>query len=135
MSKTIKTLVNIEVTEVTANEVMGNERREYNQSIWEREVKRYVDLNGRFFLQRQKGKDYDTFHVVYEIDGIRFLGEVSYSSCLSGGAFARGNILDGGKKLHIFDYVEGRYGDNKQNRNYFKQITKIEKDTFFTKSY
>jgi len=129
MALTLKKLVDVAGTRQTADQVKANSRREYNETTWEKIVDRYVALDGQFILVTDaNGKE--TIYVIYVADGIRFLGEVSYGSCLSNGGFSFGYCTSNG--FILYTYEEGRLENVKANRILFREETATNKGRIYS---
>lgn len=74
----------MKLTIVTAEEVKNNEAGSYNIREWKKKVARYEELNASFYKSDKRDYNEDTFYAVYmSTDGIRFMKEVSFISCLT----------------------------------------------------
>lgn len=145
---------------VTPEVVKDAKQKDYNQSVWEQTVERYNKYSDAKFLQvASKEGDYYPFkyYVTYIADGIRFMQEVSYGSCLSNAGFAYGFITNGlkdpeacKKVLEIMPELEGldkdsftimsydndgRLANNKKARDYMRHETGDSVNRFYTNNY
>lgn len=136
MSYTIKNLAELKGTILTAQEVKDHSLNEYNKAEWIKTVNRYLSYSDCIFILVE-GANYPTIYVQYITDGIRFLGQVSYSSCLSGGGFAWGSITTDGTNalIRVMCYEEGRISTDGQGRKYMRDTTKLIDWKFFTKQF
>jgi len=96
--------------QVTPEEIIENDAKNYNPSEWRYAVTRYLKFkNVRFFIETS-GQKYgnDVFYVVYETqDGIRFIKEISYISSLTSTGFCFLRIDEKGDVYqHLID-LEG----------------------------
>lgn len=75
------------IKQITIDEALNSSRKEYNPSIWAKEVNFYQRYENPVYYQ---DLDSDRVYAEYTInEGIRFFKEVCYSSCLSGASFKR----------------------------------------------
>lgn len=74
----------ITLKEITQEQVIAHEKREYNPREWSRTVHLYANYNAKFYTSV-----YHSFHgiravyAIYVIDGTRYIQEVTYSSSLT----------------------------------------------------
>lgn len=82
---------------LTTEEILNSEGRNYNPSIWEREVNamnKYEDVKFYVAKGNENGYDYDRYFVEYTLpDGIRFFKSFGYSASLTNSPFARVDIF------------------------------------------
>lgn len=131
METNLKLVNSFEAFEITPNSVFKNKRSEYNPNEWKKIVNRYLGYTGtRFFLAKGKIHNEDIW-VVYEVNGIRMLKEVSYLSCLSSAGFKCGFIEE--NRLYIYVPEDGFSISNvKENLERMKKQTKEIPNIFFT---
>ena len=155
MESSVKILKNLVGEFVTAEVVKEATQKEYNQSEWNRTVDRYSKYSEVKFFKTE-GTIYDfNYYVIYIADGIRFLSQVSYGSCLSNGSFAYGYFTEGFKdkkvlekvkdipgfenfgqdQLTILSHSVGRINTSVEARNYMKEETRTLSSRFYTKEF
>jgi hypothetical protein len=116
----------ISVTEVSIDNAKNHSRREYNPGAWSRSI----DMYSRFPECKFYASDNDRLYAVYVADGVRFMQEVSYSSCLSGAGFQQGSVV--GNTIKLMKYDEGMSIPNtKENRKILATNTKNFKSIFY----
>lgn len=145
---------------VTPEVVKEAKQKDYNTYEWKKTVDSYCKYDDVKFLQTENAIDqYYThnYYVTYVVEGIRFMQEVRYGSCLSSAGFAYGFITNGLKDpeackkiLEIMPELEGldkdsftimsfdndgRLANNKQAREYMRHETKESQNRFFTNDY
>jgi len=117
----------ISVTEVSIDDAKNHSRREYNPSSWSRSIDMY---NSRFPECKFYASDDNKLYAVYVADGIRFMQEVSYSSCLSGGGFQQGAVV--GNTIKLMRFEKGMsIANTKENRKILATNTKNFKSIFY----
>jgi hypothetical protein len=156
MTQSVRILKNLVGEFVTPNEVKEASQKDYNQSIWENTVDRYLKYDEvRFFKTTGTHYEFD-YYVIYLIEGIRFLGLVSYGSSLTNGGFAFGFFTEGMKdkemvaklvkevpelkgiendSLTILTHNEGRISTGHKARNWMKTESASLNTRFFTKEF
>lgn len=151
----VKILKNLKGEFVSSEVVKAATQKEYNQSAWNSTVERYAKYEEvKFFKTIGKIYEFD-YYVIYIADGIRFLGEVSYSSGLSSGGFAYGFFTEGIKdkemleklkdvpgmegigedSLTIMSHVDGRINTSEAARQYMRTQTNDINCRFYTKKF
>jgi hypothetical protein len=106
MSVATQIIKNIKGEFVSAQTVKEATQKDYNKSAWEKTVDRYSGYDDcRFFKTPGNIYEYD-YLVVYIADGIRFLGEVSYSSSMTSGGFVFGFFTEGNKDPKMLELVK-----------------------------
>jgi hypothetical protein len=127
---------------MTPAEVKADEKRNYNPSAWEKVVDAFLKYSDVAFykIPPQGGYGYDRFLVVYTLpEGLRLMGEVSYSSMLSSGGFAEAFIFetdDKGDALPIGEAIikikrnVSRYNNTQEARKYMTNLSKKYNDIF-----
>jgi hypothetical protein len=155
MEASVKIIKNLRGEFVEAAQVKEATQKEYNQREWNNTIDRHSKYDEvRFFKTPGTIYEYD-YYVIYVTDGIRFLGQVSYSSSLTSGGFAYGFFTEGVKDKNILELVskhpelkgieedsltilvhsEGRIGTHGKARNYMREQTKDLPNRFFTKQF
>lgn len=87
----------IHATRITAEQLKAEPTREYNPTEWERTVNRYLKFKNVEFFKADKGEgfEYDRYYVIYTLpEGLRLMGEVSYSSSLTNGGFRMATVCE-----------------------------------------
>jgi hypothetical protein len=155
MTQSIKILKNLVGEFVTVETVKEATQKEYNQSIWNNTVDRYNKYDEVKFF-KTPGTIYEfNYYVIYVVEGIRFLQEISYVSSLTSGGFAFGFFTEGIKdkelleklkdvegledlgkdSITILSFTEGRVDVTKETRQFMKLETEELNTRFFTKSF
>jgi len=155
MTQSIKILKNLVGEFVTVETVKEATQKEYNQSIWNNTVDRYNKYDEVKFF-KTPGTIYEfNYYVIYVVEGIRFLQEISYGSSLTNGGFAFGFFTEGIKdkelleklkdvegfedfgkdSITILSFTEGRIDTTKEARQFMKLETEKLNIRFFTKSF
>lgn len=141
---------------VSAQVVKAATQKEYNQREWNNTVDRYSKYDEcRFFKTPGTIYEFD-YYVVYVADGIRFLGQVSYGSCLSSGGFVYGFFTKGMEdkeaaleliskypelkymeqdSLTILGFKKGRLDTSEKTRSFMREQTADLGTRFFTKLF
>jgi hypothetical protein len=86
----------VKAIRMTAEAVKADSARDYNPSIWERNVDSYSKYSDVEFykVNRDEIYGYDRFYVVYTLpEGLRLLSDFGYSSSLTSGGFYLAYIL------------------------------------------
>jgi hypothetical protein len=156
MLESVKILKNLSGKFVSAEEVKQATQKDYNQYEWNKTVDGYLMAQEvRFF--KTKGSIYDfDYYVIYLVDGIRFLQEVSYSSSLTSGGFAYGFFTMGlddeeackkvvekfpelagieHDKLTILSHNDGRIATHAKARAWMREESAKLPTCFFTKKF
>lgn len=114
------------VKRMTKEEVLNHEKKEYNPETWEKVVNRYDKFQDVVFLERTESPNaYPELFAIYTIpEGIRLIGEVSYSGSIVAGGFCR-VILD---EYHIytekpFPQRDGFVANNPQGREWMAKMS------------
>jgi hypothetical protein len=77
----------MKIKQITIDEALHSSRKEYNPSIWTKEVNAYQRYENPVYYQDIES---DRVYVEYTInEGIRLFKEVCYSHCLSSASFKR----------------------------------------------
>lgn len=154
--ESVKIIKNLVGEFVSSEVVKAATQREYNSSEWNKTVDRYSKYEEVQFF-KTPGTIYEfNYYVVYIADGIRFLGEVTYSSCLSNGSFSYGFFMVGMKdkeaveklvavypemkdigkdSLTCLSHTAGRIGTSIEARVWMRKETANLKTRFFTKCF
>jgi len=81
----------MKATKLTADQLKNDNGRDYNPSIWEQNIERYISKYSdvQFFkVDKGNGYDYDRYYVVYTLpSGLRFFNVFSYSASITNGGF------------------------------------------------
>lgn len=103
---------------LTVEQIRNSQGREYNPSIWDESISRYLKYKDVIFYVSPKsedGFDYDRYFVEYTLDeGLRLFGSFGYSASLTSGGFYRLDkefVSEDGKT--ILDVVELAKEDKK----------------------
>lgn len=116
----------ISVTEVSIEEAKNHSRKEYNPSAWRRQI----DLYARFPECKFYLSDDDKVYAIYVPNDIRFMQEVSYSSCLSEAGFQEGVAFEDRIILKRYDNNMS-IPNTKENRKILATNTKNFKSIFY----
>ena len=74
----------ITLLEITLEEAINHEKRDYNPRIWTQSLNRYAERNAKFYTSiHQSQYGYRSVYAIYMVDGFRVIQEVSYSSSLT----------------------------------------------------
>jgi hypothetical protein len=127
----------MELKKLTHTETLEHSLSEYNITEWRKTVNRFNSYTEcKFYEWIDTPNKYATIFAVYIADGIRFMTEVSYSSCLSNTGFTRFVIDDDGNTREIpfkgEDGKKGRLDNSKDSRIYMREITEMTKWIFTT---
>lgn len=116
----------ISVTEVSIDDAKNHSRREYNPNSWSRSI----DMYSRFPECKFYASDDEKLYAIYVANGIRFMQEVSYSSCLSGSGFQQGVVV--GNTIKLMRFEKGMSIENtKENRKILATNTKNFNSVFY----
>lgn len=121
----------IEVKAITVEAAIEHPNKEYNAYEWKKTVLSYAKNDDAKFYTR-KGQVYnEDVLVTYIADGIRFLHEISYGSCLFNSGFRHGYIKDG--TLDIYKLASGGSIENcENNRKQMRVGIRLDSTLFFT---
>lgn len=122
------------VKRITKSDVLNHEKKNYNPSLWTNIVNRYDRYDDVVFLERIESPNaYPELFAIYTIsEGIRLIGEVSYSGSIVSGGFCR-VILD---EEHIYTeraFRGGLVANNKQGREWMAMMSSEYKWIFSNK--
>lgn len=89
----------MKATKLTAEQLRVDDGREYNPTLWEKEVDRYVTKYSdvEFYKVNRDGDcyAYDRYFVVYTLpEGLRLLNTFDYSASITNGGFQEALITD-----------------------------------------
>jgi hypothetical protein len=74
----------ITLLEITLEEAINHEKKDYNPRIWSQSLNRYAERNAKFYTSiHQSQYGYRSVYAIYMVDDFRVIQEVSYSSSLS----------------------------------------------------
>jgi len=128
----------MELKELTYTETLNHSLNEYNIIEWKRIVNRFNSYSEcKFYEWMDSPNSYKTIFAVYIADGIRFMNEVSYSSCISTMGFTRFVIEDNNTTREIPFLKDGKKGwleNSNDSRILMKEWTEITK-WIFTKCW
>jgi hypothetical protein len=120
----------LSVDELSIDQIRS-ENREYNAKEWDKTIDRFSKYpNVKFYVARpQRGYDYSRYYATYETpEGINFLGEVSYSSCLSNTGFCVISIMTGTMYRILLSNTSGAIGycaNDKSNREIMARNSRV----------
>ena len=120
----------MQVKELSLEEVLNHSKKEYNSYEWVKTVKSYLKYGDVKFYERVNGPhSYDEIFVVYTLqEGLRLFGGVNYSSCLSSGGFCKVYINDNRVFSSLFEEVAKEpFRAAKTNKNR-KALVKLSND-------
>lgn len=121
----------MKLQELTPDQIRNNSAREYNPSEWDKTISRFLKYGDvKFYIEVESPNSYDRFFAVYVADGIRFLGEVSYSSMLSSGGFTRIRIFTTGEVIPVLKNI----APVGANRVIMRKMTASDPNAIFTKA-
>ena len=101
----------IKVLEVSHEEMINHESRNYNSEIWDLRVEFMIKSRAKFYEAKPDNVfEYSRFYTQYKIkEGLIFLKRFSpYSSMLTSNGFVRAFIVEG----EIFTHGWGEHGEN-----------------------
>ncbi len=119
----------MKLIKITTEELLQDERREYNPQTWEQMVNRMLKYGDtEFYVEKKEDSpyDYDKHYAVYTLpEGIRILNQIGYSGSIHNGGFAQAIISSDGqvfkREFRDVNGNTGRLDNNSVNR---KQMAK-----------
>lgn len=69
------------LTEITIDQAINHNRKEYNARIWKETINRYAKYDAKFYESDEISYGSTSVYAIYYVDGFRVIQEVSY--CVS----------------------------------------------------
>lgn len=128
----------MKLTKITTEELLQDERREYNPQEWERMVNRMLKYGEtEFYIEKKEDSpyNYDNHYAVYTLpEGIRILNKIGYGGSIHNGGFAQAIISSDGqvfkREFTDADGNTGRIENKAANRKQMAQWSQEYKMVF-----